>query len=112
MTLYNPDRWIVIEVKENNNEEPIRKVFAGWLDGYLGSDSWKLSSGIIKIKEDEKAFEFINVSGSVYRCHKNAYGMTGWMFSLLESWQERLVDLQDASIVIADEYEPKNINTG
>lgn len=105
MKLYSHDRWIVIEVKENKNES-IRKVFAGWLGGYFGSDEWKLSSGIIKVNEDDKLFEFINVSGSVYRCHKNMYGMTGWMFSLLESWQEKLVDLHDASIVIVDEYEP------
>jgi len=107
MTLYNPDRWIVIEVRENENES-IRKVFAGWIGGYLGSDTWKLSSGVIKVNEDDKAFEFINVSGSVYRCHKHAYGMTGWMYRMFESWQKSLVDLQDASIVIVEEYEPKN----
>ena len=107
MKLYSPDRWIVIEVKENKNES-IRKVFAGLLGGYLGSDEWKLSSGIIKVNEDDKLFEFINVSGSVYRCHKNMYGMTGWMGRMYESWQESLADLQDGSISIVEEYEPKN----
>ena len=106
MTLYSQDRWVVLEARENK-EESIRKVYAGWYGGYLGSDTWKLSSGIIKVNEDEKAYEFINVSGSIYRCYKHSYGMTGWMGRQLEYWQESLVDLQDASIVIIEEYEPK-----
>jgi hypothetical protein len=103
---FNPDRWVVLEVSENKNEL-IRKVYAGWYGGYLGSDSWKLSSGIIEVNEDDHAFEFINVSGSVYRCNKQAYGMSGLMCDVFESWQEKLKSIKDGSIRIVDEYEQK-----
>lgn len=103
MNEYTPDRWVVLNMSENENES-IQKVFAGWYGGYLGSDSWKLSSGIIEVKEDDEAFEFVNLSSSVYRCRRGAYGMTGLMCDVFENWQQKLLKMQEGSIEIAVEY--------
>ena len=106
MNFNNPDRWVVLEMSDGSNES-VRKVFAGWYGGYLGSDEWKLSSGIIEETENEHEFEFINASGSVYRCRKNAYGMTGLMCDVYENWQEKIKNIAEGSIRIVDEYEQK-----
>ena len=46
MTEYVPDRWCVIRIP--NNRETVYKVFASWSGGYIGGDSWKLNSGIVR----------------------------------------------------------------
>jgi hypothetical protein len=70
MSSFQPDRWIVIDV------DGMQKVLAAWSGGYLGSDDWRLSSGITKIEEDGDFFMIRNHSGSLYKCHKNQEGMT------------------------------------
>ena len=58
---YTPDGWIVVEFRTNDGEVN-RKVMASWYGGYLGSDRWKLSSGITETIEHEDHYEFINHS--------------------------------------------------
>ena len=70
MSSFQPDRWIVIDI------DGLQKVLAAWSGGYLGSDDWRLSSGIIKIEEEGDFFMIRNHSGSLYKCHKNQEGMT------------------------------------
>ena len=84
MSSYTPDRWVVLELI--SPKETIRKVFAGWYGGYLGSDSWKLNSGITDIREQDDMFEFDGYSGSTYFCHRSSYGMSGYMHSVLTNW--------------------------
>jgi hypothetical protein len=84
MSQYTPDRWVVLELI--SPKQTIRKVFAGWYGGYLGSDTWKLNSGITDIREQDDLFEFDGYSGSTYFCHRNSYGMSGYMHSVLTSW--------------------------
>ncbi len=103
MNFNNPDRWVILEMSVNPDES-VRKVLAGWYGGYLGSDSWKLSSGIINETEDEHNYEFINVSGSIYRCRKNAYGMSGLMCEMYNSWLDNVKSIEGASIKIVEEY--------
>ena len=43
-----PDKWVVLKIEHEGNI--IYKVFASWYGGYLGSDSWKLNSGIKDIE--------------------------------------------------------------
>ena len=84
-----PDKWVVIKITRENGEA-LYKVFASYYGGYLGSDSWKLNSGIKEIlthstfhncdpDEQEECFkrdyiDFIGYSGSVYRCVIGCYG--------------------------------------
>jgi hypothetical protein len=106
MSTYTPDRWQVVLLR--NKTESIKKVFAGWYGGYTGSDSWKLSSGIIGTKEFEDRYEFLNHSGSLYVCYKASQGMSGYMGSIMHGWVEsskedpsitiRLVDLESETI--------------
>lgn len=78
--MYIPDKWVLLEI--SNETESIQKIFAGWVGGFGGSDSWKLSSGIVKVVKHDTYYEFHNHSGSIYKCNKNSIGMTGYMTSI------------------------------
>lgn len=86
MSEYVPDRWVIVELKGDG--KTYHKVLASWYGGYAGSDSWKLSSGIEMIKELENGIEFHNSSGSVYKCHKNSYGMSRYTMSVYNRFHE------------------------
>ena len=88
MSNYKPDRWVVLEFV--TPEETIRKVFAGWYGGYAGSDEWRLNSGIVATRETPEELEFDGYSGSTYYCHRNSYGMSAYMYSVLQSWVKQL----------------------
>lgn len=67
-----PDKWILIEFNGTY------KVLGGWSGGYLDGDSWRLSSGLVKIEDDPDSSAYFlmhNVSGSIYKCHKNSEGV-------------------------------------
>lgn len=68
--MYTPDNWVVIFM---NGDDPHYRILAGWSGGYTTGDSWKMNSGITKVEEDGDYYDFIGSSGSVYRCHKEAY---------------------------------------
>ena len=103
MNAYTPDRWVVLELVSPKNT--VRKVFAGWYGGYTGSDTWKLNSGITDIREQDNLFEFDGYSGSTYFCHRNSYGMSMYMHSVLTNWlneAEQRGDVQINIIELAD----------
>jgi hypothetical protein len=66
--MHSPDRWVIVGDGENF------KVLGGWSGGYLDGDSWRLSSGLERIEEDDDFYYMHNYSGSVYKCHKKAEG--------------------------------------
>jgi hypothetical protein len=77
MSDYTPDRWTVLRI--HAPDQIIYKVFASWSGGGLmGSDSWKLNSGITRATLVADRWEFDGSSGSVYSCHKDAYGTNGY----------------------------------
>jgi len=84
MSDYNPDKWLVVKITGRPNEKPAYKVFACWYGGYLGSDSWKLNSGITKVTETTDYFFFDGHSGSTYSCRKGSYGANGYGYDVLE----------------------------
>lgn len=81
MSTYNPNKWMVIKI---NSKNPHYRVFASWSGGYLDGDSWKLNSGITKVKLEDGFYHFEGSSGSVYVCREGMYGVTGWTGSVLE----------------------------
>lgn len=92
MSDYTPDRWTVLEFS-GPSIQTIRKVFAGWYGGFMGSNSWKLNSGITAIRINDKGFyEFDGYSGSTYYCHANSNGMSGYQAGVLSSWVEGFKD--------------------
>jgi len=64
-----PERWVILKL-----DGGYYKVYGTWAGGYLGSDRWKLNSGIERVEDDEDHYYFIGFSGSCYKCHKKAYG--------------------------------------
>lgn len=83
MSEYSPDKWSILKMKDG-----VYKVLAGWSGGYLDSDSWKVSSGLLSIEEDGDYYLMHNHSGSVYRCHKQSEGMTHLSASIYSKIQE------------------------
>jgi len=65
-----PDNWVILHI-----DDAYYKVLAGWSGSYLDGDSWKLNSGIVKVEEHNKYYDFIGKSGSVYRCFKISEGI-------------------------------------
>jgi hypothetical protein len=41
----------------------------------LDGDSWRMNSGITRIEEKPKHWEFYGSSGSVYKCGRKSYGL-------------------------------------
>lgn len=80
--MYNPDKWLVIKI---NGTDPHYRVFATWYGGYLNGDSWRMNSGITKVTEEGDYYLFEGSSGSVYRCHKESRGTSGYGSGVLNN---------------------------
>jgi hypothetical protein len=91
-----PDRWVVIEVV--NDTTKLYRVFACWYGGWAGADSWQINSGIVGVNAQQNYFDFEGHSGSVYRCHKNNYGLNLYggsvLNNLIEKGKEEGIDIQ------------------
>ena len=96
-----PDKWVVVRIT-GKDTPPIHKVFASWYGGYLGSDSWKLNSGIVRVYNEGNAYYFGGYSGSIYKCHKEFYGSNMYGYGVLETMIERAKQ-NEASIEILPE---------
>lgn len=106
MNEYTPDRWVVLEL--SNKDTTVRKVFAGWYGGYLGSDNWRMSSGIVGERDCGQYYEFTNESGSVYKCHKGSFGMSGLMGSI----HSRMISeyVEQYTVKVLEEYDSEKPN--
>jgi len=107
-----PDKFVVVRIETENFGVAI-KVLASWYGGFAGSNSWKLSSGIIKISMTESGYEFLNHSGSTYFCSKNSYGMSSYTASIYDNLTTQIKELPGVnSISIVDEevFERGDIN--
>jgi len=71
---YYPDSWVILKIKLDG--EIAYRVLAGWSGGYLDGDSWRMNSGITRVVEENKSWEFYGSSGSCYVCRKGAYRLT------------------------------------
>lgn len=74
MSQYTPDCWVIVELGPPDTRH--RRVLASWYGGLQGSDSWRLSSGITNIEEEDKIYKITNHSGSVYLCQKSSQKLT------------------------------------
>jgi hypothetical protein len=84
MSEYTPDKWVMVKITSNKFPS-VYKVFACWYGGWAGSDSWKLNSGVTKVILNESVYSFEGSSGSVYQCHKDAYGCNMYGNGVLSS---------------------------
>jgi hypothetical protein len=85
MSTYTPDKWVIMKTDVGGTLH--YRVLASWYGGYLGSDSWKMSSGIVSIIETEEEYGFSNESGSLYRCFKNSLGTSMTTYSVFEDYK-------------------------
>jgi hypothetical protein len=100
MSDYSPDRWLVVKIV--TPKVRLYKVFATWSGGYGGGDSWKMNSGITRAQLINDHWEFDGYSGSVYSCHKDAYGTNGYGGSVLQRFIDKM-PTQGATIEVMPE---------
>lgn len=84
-----PDKWIVVKVEKlDNSENAHYRIFASYYGGFAGSNSWRLNSGIKSVEVENDFFLFHGHSGSLYKCHKDCYGTSGYSNSVLQNMKE------------------------
>jgi len=96
MSEYSPSVWVMLKFTQDN--KPVYKILAGWSGGYLHGDSWKLNSGCIKVEQDGDYYLFHGSSGSVYRCRKNSYRMSGYTAQIYSSFKKQIEERPGASM--------------
>lgn len=85
-----PDKWVLLKIGGN---DPHYRIFASWAGGYLSGDRWKMNSGVVRVTKDKDFYMFKGSSGSVYRCHKDGYGVaTSYSSAVLNKYRKRLKD--------------------
>lgn len=87
MSTYRPDCWVVIKI--TTPEETFYKILAGWFGGYLGSNSWRINSGVSDYKIREDWIEFYGESGSAYNCHRSLEETNFMTGSILRQMEEQ-----------------------
>lgn len=95
-----PDKWVI--VRFTHPKGVTNKVLGSWYGGYLGSDSWQISSGIISVDEQPEYYDITNESGSVYRCYKDIEGMSGYTSNIYDGWQEQAESVEGVKIEIIE----------
>lgn len=85
MSNYTPDRWMLIKI---TGTDPHYRVFGSWFGGYLGSNSWRMNSGIVSVTEEDDFYIFKGHSGSEYRCHKESYGSHSYGYGVAIGYEK------------------------
>lgn len=101
MSEYNPDKWVMLKIESKG--QTTYKILASWAGSYLYGQSWKLNSGCTRIEDDGQCYLFHGYSGSVYRCHKSAYGMTSYTHGVYANFQEDVKDAEGVSLTLMPE---------
>jgi hypothetical protein len=84
MREYRPDCWVLVRVTHPDGKKE-KRVFGGWLGGYLAGDSWRMSTNITHLKTNKKTTEFTCESGSKYICQNDAHHCSAHMHEVLAS---------------------------
>lgn len=82
MSEYNPDKWVIVKIL---SEPDLYKVAGSWGGSYLYGQSYRVNSGIVKIKLNAKRVRFYGHSGSVYVCNRYSYGATAILADVLST---------------------------
>jgi len=69
--MYVPNNWVILKIQ---GHKEFYKVLAGWSSLY--EDYWRLNSGINSVESEYDYWIFKGESGSEYKCHKDAEGLS------------------------------------
>ena len=108
MSDYTPDLWLIVSVNTVEHGR-IDKVVGSWYGGFAGSNSWKLSSGITQVVDQGDYYDVHNVSGSIYKCYKNAKGASAYTAGVMISYATAIEEMGDGSsmrTIEIDEVQP------
>ena len=78
-----PDTWQVVKLTAKETGEVHYRLMCGWYGGFTQGDSWRMSSGIEKIIDEDTHWRIPQHSGSVYVCHKNNERLSGFAANTL-----------------------------
>lgn len=92
---YFPHKWVVIDYGDEYADTQRYAILAGWYGGFVGSNSWRRSSPIVKWDVNGDDLEASTESGSKYILHKKAIGVTMMTQSLVS----------EAGLVVICEWE-------
>lgn len=99
--IYTPDKWIML--KFNYNDDIVYKILGTWLGGYARGDSWRLNSGVTRVEEDQEFYYFYGFGESLYKCHKETYGMGLYTEQVLLNWQKQAEGSADITLEVLQE---------
>ena len=85
---YAPDCWKIVELTNTATGESHKRVLCSWYGGYLGGDSWKLSSGNLEPEDHGDYYTVPQHSGSVYQLYKHRERVSGMMENVFLSFQD------------------------
>lgn len=112
MSEYNPDVWVIVEISGAEVSETYHRILAGWHGGFTTGNSWKISSGVVKILDSGELWEIHNHSGSIYQCHKNCERLSTMTANILSSYVNQNTDGIAIKVVdiatILDQYKGEN----
>lgn len=95
---YYPDGWALIKMVDPSYKA-YYKILASWSGGYLDGDSWKMSSEITSIKEDDENYYTIGSSGSVYALRKNGRMPNTYAYGVFQNVQEQAAKLNPPILI-------------
>ncbi len=95
------DNWVVIRMTRQPwqiTPAPLYyRLLVGWYSSYLSGDAWQMNSGIVSAEQDGDYFLFHGVSGSLYKTHKERYGLrrnNDYIYSnLVDTWGQEAVSI-------------------
>lgn len=109
MSEYNPDCWELIKLTEASTGQVTYKVVAGWYGGFVGADSWKISSGIKDVIDHNEYFEMPQFSGSVYHLGKGCRRMSSLMHNVIADFQRRLKEADLGTLEVLHNTDPTTL---
>jgi hypothetical protein len=98
---HKPDRWVMLKFESAG--QITYKILGSWGGGYTQGQSWQLNSGVVKIEEEDNHYLFYGYSGSVYKCHKQSYGMTSYAMQVYNTFQKQIEESDGATMVLLPE---------
>ncbi len=106
-----PDLWMIYSIYTPEHGR-IDKVVASWFGGFARGQSWRMSSGITKIVDQEGYYEIHNASGSIYKCYKESEGASSYTYGIMDTYTDALAEMSPDSYmkrITINEVQPLEI---